>query len=457
MKFRLTNYGRIRTADIKLDGITVIAGPNGSGKSTVSRALYTWFTYLQQLEQELPSERAAIINEDIESLLVECGVPKYAASRFMPTYFRNRPPMKILDPSFWHDEVESRGWWERRVHRLLPGLSSTGESVYEVENFYLKAKERVLSRLAMDEEKLEKFILERYFLNAFDSQIGTLFDTQAESEIELSNDNEFSQSCSFVEGHVRRMTNVRASAMDALRKVQMFYLEPRHLLDEVSSKGGIISGSTTRGLRADRYLNGLNHQWRSVLTKELDRREMSYVQQERLAPILEELDRIVSVVHGEITSKDRSLVFKDADIPGESEVSLRNVASGIKSIATIVRGFRNDAIHPRDILIVDEPESNLHPEWQLSFAKFLVLLHARLDIRILLNTHSPYFLKAIEVYSDLFEQGDDCAFYNMTQTSGPQYDAECVTGQRIQEIFKSMSAPFSRLMHGEHYERAIRR
>lgn len=455
MKFRLTNYGRIRTADIKLDGITVIAGPNGSGKSTISRALYTWFTFLQHLDEELPLERAAIINEDIEALLMECGVPKFAASRFMPTYFRNRLPTKILDPFFWHNEAESREWWEERTRHFLPYLSSRGESRYGLEDFYPKARDRVLARFKMDEDKLEKFILERYFLQAFDDQIGTLFDTQAESEIELLDDNGTPQSCSFFEGHVRRLTNIRASASDSLGNLQMFYLEPRHLLDEVMPRGGVVPGTMNRRMRISRYHNGLDLQWNRLLTKELDRKEMSYVQQERLAPILEELDRIVSVIHGEITSKDSSFIFKDVDIPGENVVSLRNIASGIKSIAAIVRGFRNDSIHPRDILIVDEPESNLHPEWQLSFAKFLVLLHARLDMRILLNTHSPYFLKAIEVYSDLFEQGDDCAFYNMTQTGGLQYDAECMTGRRIQEIFKSMSAPFSRLMHGEHYERAI--
>jgi predicted ATPase len=142
-------------------------------------------------------------------------------------------------------------------------------------------------------------------------------------------------------------------------------------------------------------------------------------------------------------------------VPGNNDVSLRNIASGVKSIAVIIRGFRNDTIHRGDILIIDEPESNLHPEWQLSFAKFLVLLHVRLDMRILLNTHSPYFLKAIQIYSDTLEQGDKCTFYNMTSAYGCQYKAECLTGERIQEIFKSMSMPFARLMHGEHYERSI--
>lgn len=451
MRFSLTNFGRVGVADVRLDGITVIAGPNGSGKSTVSRALYTWFTFLRQFGRAIPQERAKIINEDVETVLVQNGVAAYFASRFLSTYFRNRLPQKLLDRSFWMDEKKSRSWWIEHVQRSFPRFLSSEKDIRSVEEIYLTVRERVLSRLDMEDEKLKRFVLERYFLEAFDGQIGTLFDAHAESQISLIDDAGVARSCSFFGGKVRDLQ------ADACENQQMFYIEPRHLLDEVPSYRASEQG--TQGNRArkqsNRYSVEPDQSWASILTKTLDRRDMSFVQAERLEPIVDELNKIVSVIHGEIDMKDRSLVFKDLDVPGSNDVSLRNIASGVKSIAVIIRGFRNDTIHPGDILIVDEPESNLHPEWQLSFAKFLVLLHARLDMRILLNTHSPYFLKAIQIYSDTLEQGDKCAFYNMTSTDGRQYKAECLTGERIQEIFKSMSLPFARLMHGEHYERTI--
>ena len=40
MKLKLNNIGIIDKADIKLDGLTVIAGENDSGKSTVGKVLY---------------------------------------------------------------------------------------------------------------------------------------------------------------------------------------------------------------------------------------------------------------------------------------------------------------------------------------------------------------------------------------------------------------------------------
>lgn len=451
MHFSLTNFGRVVAADVRLDGITVIAGPNGSGKSTIGRALYTWFTFLRQFEREIPQERAKAVSDEVKETLKQNGVPARDAIRFLVTYFRNRLPQKLLDRSFWLDEEVSRAWWRERVQRSFPWLSSSGKDIFRVEEIYPIIKERVLNRLDMGDEKLKRFILERYFLEAFDGQIGTLFDEYAESQITLVNDAGIARSCSFFGGKVRDLQ------ADACENQQMFYIEPRHLLDEVPTYGA--SELVTRGNRvrmhSNRYSVEPDQSWESILTKTLDRRDMSLVQAERLEPIIDELNKIVSVIHGEIDVKESSLVFKDLDVPGNNDVSLRNIASGVKSIAVIIRGFRNDTIHPGDILIVDEPESNLHPEWQLSFAKFLVLLHVRLDMRILLNTHSPYFLKAIQIYSDTLEQGDKCAFYNMITADGRRYKAECLMGGRIQEIFKSMSIPFARLMHGEHYERSI--
>ena len=451
MQFSLTNFGRVVAADVRLDGITVIAGPNGSGKSTISRALYTWFTFLRQFGREIPQERAKAISDEVTEALTQNGVPVRDALHFWATYFRNRLPQKLLDRSFWLDEEASRAWWSERVQRFFLIWSSSRKDVFGAEKIYPVVKERVLSCLDTEDEKLKMFILERYFLEAFDGQIGTLFDDHAESHITLVNDAGVARSCSFFGGKVR---DLQADDCDNL---QMFYIEPRHLLDEVPTYSA--SKQVTRGNRARMQNNGYSvepdQSWESILTKTLDRRDMSFVQAKRLEPIIDELNKIVSVIHGEIDMKERSLVFKDLDVPRNNGISLRNIASGVKSIAVIIRGFRNDSIHPGDILIVDEPESNLHPEWQLSFAKFLVLLHARLGMRILLNTHSPYFLKAIQIYSDTLEQGDKCAFYNMTSADGRQYNAKCLTGEQIQEIFKSMSIPFARLMHGEHYERSI--
>ena len=57
MKLSIRNLGKIRKADIVLDGITVIAGANNSGKSTVGKALGAMFHSFREIDSYIPRHR----------------------------------------------------------------------------------------------------------------------------------------------------------------------------------------------------------------------------------------------------------------------------------------------------------------------------------------------------------------------------------------------------------------
>ena len=46
MDFKLKDLGKIKKADIKLDGITVICGDNNTGKSTIGKSLFSFYNAL---------------------------------------------------------------------------------------------------------------------------------------------------------------------------------------------------------------------------------------------------------------------------------------------------------------------------------------------------------------------------------------------------------------------------
>jgi len=50
-------------------------------------------------------------------------------------------------------------------------------------------------------------------------------------------------------------------------------------------------------------------------------------------------------------------------------------------------------------LIIDEPETHLHPKWQIEYAKILVAL-VKKGIPILIASHSPYIIQALKVFSE---------------------------------------------------------
>ena len=68
-----------------------------------------------------------------------------------------------------------------------------------------------------------------------------------------------------------------------------------------------------------------------------------------------------------------------------------NLSTGMKNFVILKQLLQNGSIDENGIVILDEPEIHLHPEWQLKFAEIIVLLQIEFGVHVLLNTHSPYF------------------------------------------------------------------
>jgi predicted ATP-dependent endonuclease of OLD family len=71
---------------------------------------------------------------------------------------------------------------------------------------------------------------------------------------------------------------------------------------------------------------------------------------------------------------------------------------GIKGFGLIQLLLKNNQLNSRTLLIIDEPEIHLHPNWQVLYAEILVLLSKKLEIPILLTSHSPYFIEALKLF-----------------------------------------------------------
>ena len=120
---------------------------------------------------------------------------------------------------------------------------------------------------------------------------------------------------------------------------------------------------------------------------------------------------------------------------------MKNTSSGVKQLAIIQTLLMNDEIGPKSFLIMDEPEVNLHPEWQIKFAKILVLLVKELDSSIFVASHSPFFIEAIELYSQYYDLIDESFFY-LTQKADDGYDIVKVDSNNLEEIYRNLGQPY---------------
>ena len=72
------------------------------------------------------------------------------------------------------------------------------------------------------------------------------------------------------------------------------------------------------------------------------------------------------------------------------DIDLHNASSSIKQLAPLLLYLRYRA-RENDLLIIDEPEMNLHPESQAKLLEVLAML-VNHGVNVLLTTHSPYLM-----------------------------------------------------------------
>ena len=119
-------------------------------------------------------------------------------------------------------------------------------------------------------------------------------------------------------------------------------------------------------------------------------------------------------------------------------------AAGIKQIGILEILLQNGSLKENSFLIIDEPESNLHPEWQIKFAQILVSLVKELDIYIYLNSHSPMFIEAMSLYSQYYGLLDETSFY-MTQENAGKYDFKKINPKDMGEVYENLTKPYDEL------------
>ena len=103
----------------------------------------------------------------------------------------------------------------------------------------------------------------------------------------------------------------------------------------------------------------------------------------------------------------------------------------------------NGSLSNETTLIIDEPEVNLHPEWQIKLAEILVVLQKKLKLNLLINTHSPYFLRAIQVYAAKHSIADRAKYYICDIVDGKLLTQDVTTNTA--QVFEKLTKPFDDL------------
>ena len=143
---------------------------------------------------------------------------------------------------------------------------------------------------------------------------------------------------------------------------------------------------------------------------------------------------MIKLMGGEFKKDDLGHYYFDKK---GKRVELVNTATGIKTFGIFQVLSQNNYLNENTVLVLDEPEVHLHPKWQLEMAKVIVDL-VKNGVKILVNSHSPYMIEALQRYSELAEVNSD--FY--LAEDGYIKKENDSNSETLAKIFEKLSEPF---------------
>ncbi|MCL2253421.1 MAG: ATP-binding protein [Lachnospiraceae bacterium] len=420
MTLNINNFAKIKQAEIIVDGITVIAGENNTGKSTVGKIVFSLFNSISGIEDKILNKRKS----EIFGYLVK-------------TIRNHIIQYKNLKNTYDHDAYRLVAKIARQISEKIniqEDLNS--EQIYNIifeilesiftENKIEGAKElcdsihlQIMEIINIPGYNIVLELLTRYFNEVFHGQLNSLCNSNDLAILNL-NVNKKNIELNFNDN---QCTNFKPEIL-LLHKA--IYIDNPFIIDELNyqDEPNDIREHFLKNLLSSTNEDVMDGIFETVLAKE------------KLHEINQALQLIVK---GKISIKDDDFCLEQEEF--SQPLFFNNLSTGIKSFIIIKLLIEKALIKEKDVIILDEPEIHLHPSWQIAYAELIVLLQKKFDLSIIVTTHSPYFLDAINLYSQKHEIDKRVNFYLS------HMEDKCVemknVGSDIDLIYQKMTTPIS--------------
>ena len=372
MLLEIENLGLINKANLEIGKINVIVGKNSTGKSTSSKFLFSLLTAAS-------SEGTQLANEDIRSKLLNFLLYWGSkGSQEMEDKFNQ------LTNSLMHLSVSSE---------LFDDIYN--KITVTLENYDFKDKKLCIDNLN-DLSRIIKLNNDKYsrYITVFNALIGLEYGSSL---------NRFSNAHIKFHGNyngVEFKQDIKIDAKKSQGSISKDFLNYFNFQNVIYIDSPSILENNHRS--SQYHLQVLERKLKKIKSPEIYNNEFF----KDLNDFKRRIDELIGGNFEYINSEDIFVFKKD----GET-FSMENTASGLKQLATIQLLLDNNELTKNSFLILDEPEINLHPEWQVKLAEILVLLVKELNIYLYINSHSPQFIEALEVFSVKYGLIDESKFY----------------------------------------------
>lgn len=416
MKLYLKNIGKIKEANIEIKGITVIGGENNTGKSTVGKSLFAIFNSFYEIQQQIRQEKFMSIQNILQ--IIYRNIYFWGSEH---TEDINDYSLQILSKA--EDYIREPKLLKYHLHSVFDDELNKTE-IYSEKADIDDIADRIIEVLRISDNIIFNSVVNKKMNAEFKGQLLNIY-SKLEGIISLNiRDKELS---------VKVLEDsVFASGLDYSLHTEAIYIDDPYVIDDAN----LIT------IKRKTIYSGHREQLMYKLIRKSNNASVvdEIVVENRFEKIYEKL---LTVCGGNIVRQKNGqlgYILKNSDRP----LSVDNLSTGLKTFVILKTLLTNGTIETNGTIILDEPEIHLHPEWQLLFAELIVLLNKEFDLNILLNTHSPYFLRAIQVYSAKYEISDLCKYY-MSEFDEEENIYFTDVSDNIDKIFEKLAKPLQRL------------
>lgn len=424
MNLELKNVGKIKYANVELNGITVLAGENNTGKSTVGKMLFCIFHSFYKIEEQIQEERIK------------------AMERVFSTFDYANPFIRFLDITLLVKKI---------INSKELFLTNRSVLIKELEQFYTsngkkvqqsvpqaeleKLAERVCIVLKLEDNEIRKTILRKRLQAEFAMNVGNLnhIEDDGKTTVKLTVKN------NHIDFEIIKNKEIIINDYISLTK-EIIYIDDPFILDDLDVRMLFTTFTTFehRGDLLNKIVNG----------KEKELFDFTIIDEIIAEKKLEKILKIINdVCNGSLQAEEgKNFIYKEENFNGS--LDMINLSTGMKSFVILKQLLQSGIIDENGMIILDEPEIHLHPEWQLKFAESIVLIQKEFGANILLNTHSPYFLNAIEVYSQKYEIDSKCKYYLAKDSDGNAIISDVTN--KTEAIYAKLAQPLQKLENLEY-------
>ena len=422
VELSVKDFKAVKKADISLNGITVVSGINGCGKSTLSQLLYYSFYYANRFDEVVGD----ILNTQLSG---------YAdAFRQMERIIKNAAFTTGNSIISRRVTVNDKDDYLLYIEQLFANLLHYKNTIEETRNREAANSLKRIARIMADtvgdfsQEDLDKL------LNSCYNQIVWIFDTASE---ELKSRDYFlleDYLFYYMQGALPQEWNIQEYGVpfvgdNAIHIPLLHYIKRVAYIDTP-----MIVGS---GLTVDKDKDYWKHLAELLNTN-------SHI----IGGGLSLYNNLAHIIHGEsVLTEDgirkSSLSYKRED---GKIFDLKDCATGVKSFSILQLLLKNGFLQKDTLLIIDEPEAHLHPQWIVEYARMIVLLHKEIGVKFFIASHSTDMVSAIRYIAAKEGVQERLNFYLAEDSIETPYEyLYRELGLDIDPIFKSFNKSFDKI------------